>query len=295
MGGERMPVTLLRLAGPVAGGMMLGAAVTGALSAARAGEAAKAVAASAKPAGEAATPAGAQAKPAGEPAGPCGNAVSILNEGKTFEAFDKLNGGGDRRLRFRLEGKEPCSAAGDCRVVIVASTAGAAAIDKTAIDKAAAGRTAATAANDSAAGRAAPPENAVSERVVATVSLAGRTASYCLYGVSRVPAAPPPRRDGCSAGWLVNFLAIRLVDGAGPFSRRDVSIQYLYRADASAVSLDTCTSPAVLDGMFRRRQWTVPLADGAAAVIGEIDFPRDRRAPAPQDAPFATAVAGARE
>jgi hypothetical protein len=131
-------------------------------------------------------------------------------------------------------------------------------------------------------------------KVIATIDLAGRTASYCVYEVSRVDVRPDPRRSGCPRSYLRNFLAVKLVDGNGPFSRRDVSIQYLYRADTGAVSLDNCTSPAILDGMFRRRAWTVPLEDGSAAFIGETDFPRDRRAPVSQDAPYATSVFGAR-
>jgi hypothetical protein len=73
-----------------------------------------------------------------------------------------------------------------------------------------------------------------------------------------------------------------------------VDIQYLYRADRGADSLDRCTSPAILDGMFRRRVWTVPLDDGAAVYIGETDFPRDRRAPVPREPPFAITVFGAK-
>lgn len=280
-------VTLLRLAGPVAGSVMLGAGMTGGLCAEPAGESGKSITTSAKPAGEPAKPAAEPPKPASAPASPCGNAVSILNEGKTFEAFDKLNGGGDRRLRFRLEGKEPCDAASDCKVSIVAKSV----TDKTvATDKPAPAEKPAT-----ADGTALPGKATVSEKVIATVSLAGRTASYCVNGMSRVPGPPAARRDGCPGAYLVNFLAIKLVDGDGPFARRDISIQYLYRADAGAASLETCTSPAVFDGAFRRRLWTVALEDGAAAFIGEIDFPRDRRAPVPRDPPFAASVFGASE
>jgi len=103
------------------------------------------------------------------------------------------------------------------------------------------------------------------------------------------------RRNGCPRSWLRNFLAIKLIDG-----RRAVcpgatwtSSTCTARMPAPA-SLDNCTSPAILDGVFRRRMWTVPLADGAAAFIGETDFPRDRRAPVPRDPLYATSVFGAR-
>jgi hypothetical protein len=252
---------------------------------------------------------------AGELAGPCGSAVSALNEGNAWEAFDKLNGGGDKRLRFRLDGKEPCDAVSDCRVSIVAKavTAGKAApqerraiadgtatADKTVIAALSVATLPGVSALSAVAvlsdlmALSATPGKAAAGKVIATVSLAGRTASYCVYGMNRVSGSPAPRRDGCSGAWLENFLTIKLVDGDGPFARRDISIRYLYRADAGAGNLDACTSPAILDGMFRRRLWTVALDDGSAAFIGEIDFPRDRRTPVPQDAPFAASVAAAR-
>jgi hypothetical protein len=230
----KMPsITLLRLVGSLAGRALLGIAMIAPLSEAR----------------------------ANEPASPCGNAISILNEGKIFDAFDKQNGGGEKRLRFRLKEHEPCDA-GECKAASkVEIVAGA----------------------------------ATSEKVIATIDLAGRTASYCVYELSRIDAKPDPRRrNGCPRSYLRHFLAIKLVDGDGPFSRRDVDIEYLYRADASSVSLDNCTSPAILDGMFRRRVWTVPLEDGSAAFIGETDFPRNRRPPVPLDPPYATSVFGAK-
>ena len=215
----------------------------------------------------------------------------MLNEGKIYEAFDKRNGGGERRLRFRLDGKEPCPG-GACKAVTRVEGKEERKPDGKAEfgpeDKAPDVK-AATKVEIVARGSAA-------EKVIATIDLAGRTASYCVYEVSRVDVRPDPRRSGCPRSYLRNFMAVKLVDGAGPFARRDVSIQYLYRAGAGAgaLSLDNCTSPAILDGMFRRRAWTVPLEDGAAAFIGETDFPRDRRAPVPQDAPYATSVFGAR-
>lgn len=232
---------------------------------------------------------------ADDPASLCGTTISILNEGKIYEAFDKQNGGGERRLRFRLDGKrlrfrldgkEPCPG-GEC--------------------KAATGMDGRDESKPDGKAEAAPDGKvatrieivagiATAEKVIATIDLAGRTASYCVYEVSRVDVRPDPRRKGCPRSYLRNFMAVKLVDGEGPFSRRDVSIQYLYRADTGSgtAGLDNCTSPAILDGMFRRRAWTVPLEDGAAAFIGETDFPRDRRAPVPQDAPYATSVFGAR-
>ncbi len=228
----------------------------------------------------------------GEPANPCGNAISILNEGKNFDAFDRQNGGGDKRLRFRLDGKEPCPA-GACKEENKAETRVEGKEESKAEGKAE-GK-AETGPEFRAATRIEVVVRvAAAEKVIATIDLTGRTASYCVSELSRVDAKPDPRRAGCPRSYLRNFLAIKLVDGDGPFVRRDVSIQYLYRLDAGAVSLDNCVSPAILDGMFRRRAWTVPLEDGSAAVIGEVDFPRDRRAPVPHDAPYATSVFGAR-
>lgn len=224
---------------------------------------------------------------AGEPASSCTNAISILNEGRNFDAFDKQNGGGEKRLRFRLDGKEPC-AGGGCRRENTAE-ATAAGADASKPETRAQGRpeTGAATKIEVVAGAAA------AERVIATIDLAGRTASYCVYELSRVDARPEPHQKGCPRNWLRNFLAIKLVDGDGPFARRDISIQYLYRADAGAASLESCMTPAILDGMFRRRAWTVPM-EGAAAFIGEMDFPRDRRAPVPREPPYAATVFGAK-
>jgi hypothetical protein len=245
--------------------------------------------------------------PAAGPATPCGNAISILNEGKVYEAFDKLNGGGDKRLRFRLDAREPCPA-GQCETEVKAETAEG---DVERKPDAKAEGDAAVKPEGSMAGNAdgEPQTHAESktatkveivagsvaaEKVIATIDLRGRSVSYCIYELSRVETRPDPRRaSSCPQSYLRNFLAIKLVDGDGPFARRDVDIHYLYRPDPVTVSLDHCTSPAILDGMFRRRVWTVPLDDGAAAYIGETDFPRDRRAPVPPDAPFATTISGA--
>jgi hypothetical protein len=233
---------------------------------------------------------------AAEPASPCGNAISILNEGKNYEVFDKQSGGGEKRLRFRLDGKEPCPG-GECTAESKAETKAEGKEEgkeegKTESD--AEGKAASALQTRAATRIEIVARAAAAEKVIATVDLTGRTASYCVYELSRVDVRPDPRRTGCPRSYLRNFLTIKLVDGDGPFARRDVDIQYLYRADGGAGSLDHCTSPAILDGMFRRRVWTVPLEDGAAAYIGETDFPRDRRPPVPRDPPFATTVFGAR-
>jgi hypothetical protein len=228
------------------------------------------------------------------PASPCGNAISMLNEGGNYDAFDKQNGGGEKRLRFRLDGKEPCS--GACKT-------------ETRTETKAEGREEGK-AGELDAKEEGKPENAPetklatkieivarasgAEKIIATIDLAGRSASYCVYELSRVDVRPEPRRSGCPRSYLRNFLAVKLVDGDGPFLRRDVDIQYLYRTDAGPGSLENCTSPAILDGMFRRHVWTVPLEGGGAAFIGETDFPRDRRPPVPRDPPYATSVFGAR-
>jgi hypothetical protein len=223
-------------------------------------------------------------------ANPCGNAVSILNEGKVYEAFDRQNGGGEKRLRFRLD-KAPCETVA-CKAET--GTEGKEEPKKAGND---ATKDAARESTKDETKTATKVEivarPAAADKVIATVDLTGRSASYCLYGVSRVDTTPAQRRAGCPPYYLLNFLAIRLTDGDGPFARRDVSIQYMYRPDAAAVSLDRCMQRPILDGMFRRRAWTVPLEDGAAAFVGEIDFPRNGRSPVPWDPPFATTVFGA--
>jgi hypothetical protein len=245
--------------------------------------------------------------PAAGPTSPCGNAISILNEGKVYEAFDKLNGGGDKRLRFRIDARKACPA-GQCKVEGKAETAegnverkqdakaeGDAAVEpEGGVTGNADGEPETHAESEVATKIEIVAGSAAAEKVIATIDLRGRSASYCVYELSRVDTRPDPHRTtSCPRSYLRNFLAIKLVDGDGPFARRDVDIHYLYRPDPVAVSLDHCTSPAILDGMFRRRVWTVPLEDGAAAYIGETDFPRDRRAPVPPDASFATTISGA--
>ncbi len=221
---------------------------------------------------------------ANEPASSCGNAISMLNEGRNYDAFDKQNGGGEKRLGFRLDGKTPCDA-GECK----------AETEVEGKDERKSEIKAETPPETKAATRIEIiAKSAAAEKVIATIDLAGRTASYCVYELSRIELKPDPRRNGCPRSYLRNFLAIKLIDGDGPFARRDVDIQYLYRPDRGADSLDHCTSPAILDGMFRRRTWTVPLEDGAAVYIGETDFPRDRRAPVPREPPYATSVFGAK-
>jgi hypothetical protein len=234
---------------------------------------------------------------ANEPASSCGNAISMLNEGRNYDAFDKQNGGGEKRLRFRLDGKTPCDA-GECKAETKVEGK-----DERKSEIKAETSPETKAATPPDIREETPPETkaatrieivaktAAAEKVIATIDLAGRTASYCVYELSRIELKPDPRRNGCPRSYLRNFLAIKLIDGGGPFARRDVDIQYLYRPDRGADSLDHCTSPAILDGMFRRRTWTVPLEDGAV-YIGETDFPRDRRAPVPREPPYATSVFG---
>jgi hypothetical protein len=241
-------VTLLRLVGSRAGRALLGVAMVAPLCGAR----------------------------ANEPPSPCGNAISILNGGKNYDAFDRQNGGGGKRLRFRLNGKPLCNGA-ECEAETKVEGKEGSKPESVVATKV-----------EIVAGASA------AEKVIATIDLTGRTASYCVYELSRIDATPNPGRNGCPRSWLRNFLAIKLVDGEGPFSRRDVDIQYLYRPDAGSVSLDNCTSPAILDGIFRRRMWTVPLEDGSAAFIGETDFPRKGRPPVPLQPPYATSVFGAR-
>jgi hypothetical protein len=217
-----------------------------------------------------------------------------LNEGKNYDAFDKLNGGGEKRLRFRLDGRAPCDD-GACKAEtrmegkedskLKTNVEGKAETPPETKAETPPEKKAATTIEIVARASAA-------EKVIGTIDLAGRTASYCVYELSRIDVRPDPRRSGCPRSYLRNFLAIKLVDGDGPFARRDVDIQYLYRADRGGDSLEHCMSPAILDGMFRRRMWTVPLEDGAAVYIGETDFPRDRRAPVPREPPYATTVFG---
>lgn len=249
-----------------------------------------------------------EARAAPPPPSPCATAIAVLNEGKAWEAFDRDNGGADRRLRFRLDGREetagPEAAKPETGTVAPASVPSSA--TKPDGGKPDGGKPDAARPDDAKPddpkpdGTAQPKpatrieivaRGAAGEGVVATVALEGRSASYCFLGASRVDMKPD-RRTGCPGTFLRNFLQIRLVDGGGPFVRRDVDIEYLYRPDAVATSLDRCSPPRVLDGMFRRGAWTVTREDGAAVRIGETDFPRDRRAPVPADAPFATTVTG---
>jgi hypothetical protein len=218
-----------------------------------------------------------------------------LSEGKVYEAFDRQNGGGEKRLRFRLDGKAPCES-GACKAETGEGNKPETRQEPKESPKESDKDVAKEAARDEtrpAAKVEIVAKPAAADKVIATIDLTGRSASYCLNGVSRVDTTPAQRRAGCPPYYLLNFLAIRLTDGNGPFARRDVSIQYMYRPDAGAVSLDRCMQRPILDGMFRRRAWTVPLEDGAAVYIGEIDFPRDGRARVPWEPPFATTVFGA--
>lgn len=235
---------------------------------------------------------------------PCGNSIAILNESEALRAFDRDNGGGDRRLRFRLDGSEAGPPEANQPPPKPDRKAEApVAADATRPDNAGDGKSDARsdtrpdAGSDTKAETKAPSrldivaKGAAGEQIIATIDLKGRSASYCFLGASRVDMKPD-HRTGCPGTFLRNFLQIRLVDSDGPFVRRDVDIEYLYRPDAVTTSLDRCSPPRVLDGMFRRRAWTVTLDGGAAVRIGETAFPRDRRATVPADAPSAITVTG---
>jgi len=92
-------------------------------------------------------------------------------------------------------------------------------------------------------------------------------ASYCVYELSRVDVRPDPRRNGCPRSWLRNFLAIKLIDGDGPFARATWTSSTCTARMPAPAAWTTARRRPILDGVFRRRMWTVPLADGAAAFI----------------------------
>jgi hypothetical protein len=197
---------------------------------------------------------------AGESARTCADTISILNDSEIYDAFDKQNGGGEKRLRFRLNGRETCDA-GECKLEVIARPSGI-------------------------------------EKVIAAINLAGRAASsYCVGELSRIKVPWNRYHLGCPARYLLNALGVTFVDRNGPFAERQVTIEYVYNADAGSVGLDTCTHPSIADGVLRERRWTVPLEDGSAVHIEETDFPRSRRFPIPRDIldlPYATSVFGAK-
>jgi hypothetical protein len=182
----------------------------------------------------------------------CGNILSVLNEGKNFEEFDKQNGGGEKRLRFRSTGR---CVANECGVEVVAG---------------------------------AP----ATEKVIATINLAGRKASYCVYALDRVHTWHR-HGLGCPSSYLWNFLRIILTEDGGPFYERYVDIEYMYGAEGGSVALSKCISPDIVDGVFIRHVWRVPLDDDSEAFIAETAHPRNPRV-LPSYLPFATSVVGAK-
>jgi hypothetical protein len=175
----------------------------------------------------------------------CGNVLSVLNEGKNFEEFDKQNGGGEKRLRFRSVGN---CAANECRVEVVAGSPAA-------------------------------------EKVIATINLAGRMTSYCVYELSRVHTAWGRRRSSCPSSYLQNVLSIILAEDG-----RWIDIEYMYGAEGGSVALSKCISPDIVDGIFIRHVWRVPLDDRSEAFIAETVSIGNHSKPA---RPFITSVVGA--
>jgi hypothetical protein len=182
----------------------------------------------------------------------CGNALSILNEGKNFEEFDKQNGGGEKRLRFRSTGR---CVANECGVEVVAGAPAA-------------------------------------EKVIATINLAGRMTSYCIYELDRVHTWHR-HGLGCPSSYLWNDLGIILTGEGGPFYERYVEIEYMYHAEGGSVALSKCISPEIVDGLFIRHVWRVPLDDGSEAFIAETVIPRNP-SKFSSGLPFATSVVGAK-
>jgi hypothetical protein len=187
----------------------------------------------------------------------CGDSVSNLNNNVRHDAFDRDNGAKPNRLRFQLEGHEPCRE-NECTLHVISAASG-------------------------------------TDKVIATVDLTHQTTSYCVFDLKRVEVVLDPPKAGCPADYLLNEMSVRFSDFFGPYSRREVSIDYMYRASGGGVSLDECTTPDIVDGVLRRRVWTVPLDDGSAAYVAETDIPRNSRGPVPLDPPFAVEVFGAKK
>lgn len=222
----------------------------------------------------------------------CSDTFSFLNENAKLEAFDTEQGGKDRRLEFRLSGKETCSEH-ECRLDIVRKASKPAE------------------SND-------PAQLAKGDRVIASVDLSHRKPSYCVVDLGREAVVQPPHpwdtkpahrqlRKSCPESYLRNSLVIKFEgDADGPYSERRIEVEYMYRQDGSDVDLDWCATLPFVDGVFRRQLWTVPLADGAVVVIAEIDSPKVGRGPRNPsllssgdkpffESPYAVTVFGARE
>jgi hypothetical protein len=185
----------------------------------------------------------------------CGHSVSNLNDNVRYHAFDRDNGAKPNRLRFQLEGREPCGE-NECTLHVISAASG-------------------------------------TDKVIATVDLTHQTTSYCVFDLKRVEVVPDLSKAGCPADYLLNEMSVRFSDEFGPYSLREVRIDYMYRIAGRGVSLDQCTRPDDVDGVLRRRVWTVPLDDGSAAYVAETDIPRNLRGPVPLDPPFAVEVFGA--
>ena len=120
----------------------------------------------------------------------CGSSVSILNENARFDRFDRETAASPRRVQFRLAGRERCGEH-ECRLETIS-------------------RASAT------------------EKVIATVDLADRTVSYCLLDLKKVKIVELDQpKAGCPSSYLLNVMAIRLDDASGPYSRRDITINYI--------------------------------------------------------------------
>lgn len=198
----------------------------------------------------------------------CGSYFSLLNGNAALDTFDREQGGHDRRLQFRLRGREPCRE-NKCRLEIFRKVLPVDGIDK----------------------------------VVASIDLSHRDVTYCLYVLKRIKFQPradidPNVRQLCPDTYLLNSFGIELTDPRGPFSRQDLSIEYLYHPRNVDVDLDRCEVSNPEDSLARRRVWTVPFEDGASVRIGETDTPRKRISPEFLDEylkePFALTVYDAR-
>lgn len=130
------------------------------------------------------------------------------------------------------------------------------------------------------------------EKIIATVNLSGRAASYCVYALNRVTTARHRSRLlGCPSSYLRNVLRMTIDEPGGPFYRRHVDIDYLYDAEGGSVALGRCISPDIVDGVFIRHVWKVPVDDRSAAFIAETAVPNPRDLGS--GLPFATSVVGA--
>ena len=114
-----------------------------------------------------------------------------------------------------------------------------------------------------------------------------------MYELNRVHITWNRRRLGCPSSYLWNSLGIILTGEGGPFYERYVEIEYMYGAEGGSVALSKCISPEIVDGVFIRHVWTVPLDDGSGAFIAETAIPRNRREFS-SGLPFVTSVVGAK-